>query len=100
MNKTEIKALISLSLTKPSKSFGALVLEPNHRVIGDALRKYRVEKRVKGASVARVFQIDRSALAHLEKGVNKWSLALIERYVKIVEQIAKEKRRIRRGEAA
>lgn len=92
--KTEdlVKKIVASALNQPSEQFGELVFEINHRHIGQNARVLREKYEIQAQEVARILKVSKVVLHFMETGRKQWDKSLLERYIKAVYLLKKQKK--------
>jgi len=87
-----VKKIVAAALNQPSKQFGELVLEVNHRHIGQNARVLREKYGIQAQEVAKILKVSKVVLHFMETGRKQWDHHLLERYIRAVYLLRKRKK--------
>ena len=83
-----IEDLVEEVTTKPSNKFGTLVLEIDHKLLGQKVRGYRLKNKVKAVLVAKELGLSKVQLHFMEIGRRQWDIKSLKKYIQSVDDLA------------
>lgn len=89
---SSVKKIVAAALNQPSKQFGELVLEINHKHVGQNARVLREKYGIQAQEVAKVLKVSKVVVHFMETGRKQWDRLLLERYIKAVYLLRKKKK--------
>jgi len=72
-----LKRIVEKSVTIPSQAFGELVLEVDHKFIGERMKADRLYRGVRAMDVAKKLSVSKTLVNFLENGKRSWTLELM-----------------------